>query len=408
MPTPSTATSKNWGIKVKYSVQPNEIAGFISLLDAANFYSQEKDERRKWLERLPELKQTDFEKLVDFIREESLSAGKFIPLRRAMQVFLNKINSVDDLKKFIAKSPNPEIKADKINGMIDSVYPVYQKFYRDNEKILQDTAPQVNDLLNKIALDPLKQVGHFFNPDYQPKEDKITVYMFPTSLNGHRGQNFHTQQEDQQWVALGADMLDGTRPIDTGKISSTIYHEKVHGLFHDSKADKKLSEYLKGDNKIVQILKDFPQLKRNPNVSETDEAEMMVNEAITSAFEGILNEDVRGKKKEVLYENHVINKMAHKTIPLLREGLKSGEIFGPEFMKKFEKEFEMAVPEIEKEIASKQEKTPIMARLSEATKEGKNDLRNQVNATQKSTEKKTVFPKWLQNPSWLWQGKKQK
>ena len=394
---------------MKYSVRPNEIAGFISLLDAANFYSQEKGEKSKWLENLPELKQTDFEKLVDFVREESLSTGKFIPLRRAMQVFLNKMNSVDDLKEFITRSPNPEIKADKINSMIDSVYPVYQKFYRANEKILQNTAPQVNDLLNKIALDPLKQVEHFFNPDYQSIEDKITVYMFPNFLNGHRGQNFHTQQEDQQWIALGADMLDGTRPIDIGKISSTIYHEKVHGLFHDSKADKKLSEYLKGDNKIVQILRDFPQLKRNPNVSETAEAEMMVNEAITSAFEGILNEDVRGKKKEVLYENHVINKMAHKTIPLLREALKNGETFGPAFLKKFEKEFETAVPEIEKEIALKQRKSSVMARLSEATNKGKNDPRNQTNMPQKNTEGKSPFPRWLKNPSWLWhRGQKEK
>ena len=43
----------------------------------------------------------------------------------------------------------------------------------------------------------------------------------------------------------------------------------------------------------VQILRNSPQLKRNPNVSEVEEAEMMVNEAITSAFEGMLNEDIR-------------------------------------------------------------------------------------------------------------------
>jgi len=222
---------------------------------------------------------------------------------------------------------------------------------------LQNTAPQVNDFLNKMALDPLKQVGHFFNPDYQPKEDKITVYMFPTSIIGYRGQSFHTKQEDQQWIAIGTDGLDGIRPIDIGGVSSTIYHEKVHGLFHDSEAVKKLSEYLKGDNKIVQILKDFPQLKRNPNVSDIEEAEMMVNESITSAFQEIMDEDVRGEKKEVLYANRVINKMAHKTLPLLREALKNGETFGPEFMKKFEKEFEMALPEMKKETAPKQENT---------------------------------------------------
>ena len=342
-----------------YSVQPSEFAGFVSFLNTANFYHQEKGEKNAWLERLPELKQTDFEKLVDFVRDENLS--------EETKKLLSEMNSVDDLKEFITKSSNPKIKADKINAMIDSVYPVYQKFYQDNEKTLQNKASQVNDLLNKMALDPLKQVEHFFNPDYQPKEDKITVYMFPTSIIGVRGENFHTQQEDQQWIAIGIDTLDGTRPIDIGGVSSTIYHEKVHGLFHDSGADKKLSEYLKGDNKIVQTLKDFPQLKRNPNVSDIEEAEMMVDEAITSAFQEIMDEDVRGEKKEVLYSNYVINKMAHKTLPLLREALKNGETFGPEFMKKFEKEFEMAVPEMKKETAPKQE----------------------------NTEKKTVFPSLL-------------
>jgi len=332
-----------------YSVQPSEIAGFVAFLDAANFYHQENGEKNAWLERLPELKQTDFEKLVDFVRDENLY--------EAMQMLLSEKNSVDDLKEFITKSLNSEIKADKINAMIDSVYPVYQKFYQDNEKTLQNTAPQVNDFLNKMALDPLKQVGHFFNPDYQPKEDKITVYMFPTSIIGWCGENFHTKQEDQQWIAIGTDGLDGIRPIDIGGVSSTIYHEKVHGLFHDSGAYKKLSEYLKGDNKIVQILKDFPELKRNPNVSDIEEAEMMVNESITSAFQEIMDEDVRGEKKEILYSNYVINKMAHKTLPLLRDALKNGETFGPEFMKKFEKEFEMAFPEKEKEVAPKQEKT---------------------------------------------------
>lgn len=386
-----------------YSVQPNEIAGFISLLNAADFYSQEKGEKSKWLERLPELKQTDFEKLIDFIRDKNLSTGKFIPL---MQTHLNEMNSVDDLKEFITKFPTSEMKFNKINAMIDSVYPVYQKFYQDNERILQNTASKVNDLLNKIALNPLKQVERFFNSEYQLKEDKITVYMFPTAINGYRGQDFPIQQDDQQWIALGADMLDGTRPIDIGGISSIIYHEKVHDLFHDLGADEKLSEYLKGNNKMVQILKELPQLKRNPNISEIDEAEMMINESITSAFEGMLNEDVRGKGKDILYENHVINKMAHKTIPLLRQALKNGGTFGHEFLKKFEKEFEAAVPEVLQQITKKKtEKSPFKLKMYKRSREGKNASRNR---TAINAGKKTVFPKWLQNPSWLWRSNKQK
>ena len=336
---------------MRYSVQPNEIAGFVALLDAANFYSQEHGEKSKWLERFPELKNTKFEELVDFIRDESQSSGKALPLRKLLQVFLPEIRSVDDLKNYIRQSRNSNIDSVKIGEMIDSVYPVYQKFYQANEAKLKDTAKRATELLDKIAIEPLKQVSHFFNPEYQPAEKITTVHMFPTAINGWRGQNFRTQkgdtpQEDQQWVALGADLMNGTHPIDVGCISSTIYHEKVHGIFHDSGADKKLSDFLKSENKIVQMLTDFPELKRNPNVRAVNEAEMMVNETLTSAFEGILNEDVRGKEKEILYENHMINTMAHRMIPLLREAIKTGETFGPEFMKKFENEFIKAVPKM--------------------------------------------------------------
>lgn len=388
--------------KMSYSVQPNEIAGFIALLDAANFYAQEHAERRKWLEHFPELKKTRFEELVDYIRDESQSCGKALPLRRVIQMFLPEIHSLDNLKNHISKSRNPDIDSSKIGEMIDSVYPVYQKFYKSNEKTLHKTAMQATELLNKIAFEPLKQVSHFFNPEYQPTEKPIVVYMFPTAINGWRGQNFHTQkgdipQEDQQWIALGADMMEGSRPIDVGNISSTIYHEKIHGIFHDSKADKTLRDFLKSGNKIVQTLRDFPELKRNPNVPAINEAEMMVNEALTSAFEGILNEEVRGKKKEILYENDVINTMAHKAIPLLRETLKTGKTFGPDFLKKFEKEFVTAVPEM---LALKKEKI-LSSRLSNGSKDGQNDLRDETKISQVSTEKKLGVSYQSKNPSRL-------
>lgn len=78
-------------------------------------------------------------------------------------------------------------------------------------------------------------------------------------------------------------------------------------------------------------------------------------------------------------------------IPVLETAFKNGETFGPEFMKKFEKEFESAVPEIEKEIAPKQEKSSIMARLSEAANKGKDDPWNQLNTAQENTKKKPIF-----------------
>ena len=58
---------------MKYSVQPNEIAGFISLLDCADFYAEEKKEKKRWLELLPELGKTDFNEVVDFMRDEHQS-----------------------------------------------------------------------------------------------------------------------------------------------------------------------------------------------------------------------------------------------------------------------------------------------------------------------------------------------
>ena len=119
---------------MRYSVQQSEIAGFIALLDAANFYSQEKNEKGKWLERFPALKETEFEALVDYIRDESHTA-KGHPLRRLTQMFLPQIHTLDDFKRSIELFRPAE--ADKINTMIDSVYPVYQKFYKENEQKVQ-------------------------------------------------------------------------------------------------------------------------------------------------------------------------------------------------------------------------------------------------------------------------------
>lgn len=111
------------------------------------------------MERFPELKNTKFEELVDFIRDESQSSGKALPLRKLLQVFLPEIRSVDDLKNYIRQSRNSNIDSVKIGEMIDSVYPVYQKFYQANEAKLKDTAKRAAELLDKIALEPLKRVN---------------------------------------------------------------------------------------------------------------------------------------------------------------------------------------------------------------------------------------------------------
>ena len=369
--------------KYQYSIQPNEIAGFIALLDCADFYAQERGEKGKWLKQFPELKNTKFEELVDYIRDESQFEKKY-PFRKLTQLFLPKIHTVDDFKKYITQFRPKE--ADKINVMIDSVYPVYQKFYKNNEVKLTDIAQHTTEFLNKIAIEPLKQVWTFFNPVYHPEKKQITVHMFPTVITGQRGTSFHvaredqsTQekrfllQEDQQWIGLGIDILKGRPSHEVGSTCSTIYHEKVHGLFHDSGAYQKLAVWLDSDNKIVKALEDHPELKRNPNVSDKNEAHMMINESLTSAFQGILEEKVRGKIRTVLYENHVINTMAHKVIPLLKDAMETGETFGPEFMKKFEKEFVSSIAEMQKLVHEKQMGTTgLYSTLSDGKQEGKN------------------------------------
>ena len=51
------------------------------------------------------------------------------------------------------------------------------------------------------------------------------------------------------------------------------------------------------------------------------------------------------------------------------------------------------------------EKKTLRTFLLKATQEGKNDPRNQMPT---NTEKKTIFPQWLKNPSWLWRKNNQK
>ena len=59
-------------------------------------------------------------------------------------------------------------------------------------------------------------------------------------------------------------------------------------------------------------------------------------------------------------------------------------------------------------LEDKKGKSSLMAILSKGNVNGKNDSRDETKESQPTIKEKTTFPKWLQNPSWLWQGKKQK
>ena len=103
---------------------------------------------------------------------------------------------------------------------------------------------------------------------------------------------------------------------------------------------------------------------------------------------------------------------------LVKQGLKLYIIPDKEIWKKKiqgktgvqEKEVQAFLDEMVKKgeaISYNQSKTSIREWLSNASEKGKDDPRNQTKTSLKNTDKKTVFPKWLQNPSWLWHSNKQ-
>lgn len=103
---------------------------------------------------------------------------------------------------------------------------------------------------------------------------------------------------------------------------------------------------------------------------------------------------------------------------LVKQGLKLYIIPDKEIWKKKiqgktgvqEKEVQAFLDEMVKKgeaISYNQSKTSIRERLSNASGKGKDDSRDQTNTSRNHTDKKSVFPKWLQNPSWLHHSGKQ-
>ena len=124
---------------------------------------------------------------------------------------------------------------------------------------------------------------------------------------------------------------------------SFIFHEKVHGIFDESGQSAWLRNYLTNDNPIAQAMGQYPELKQSEELDNVRAAHQTIDEALTTAFQGLYEEQEAGlpiKIRDDLYKTQpTINTLAHKLIPLIKEALKNGETFGPTFMKKVETEF---------------------------------------------------------------------
>ena len=384
---------------MNFSIQPNEIAGFIHF-----FSSTTPEQKDVWLDKYPELKTTNFENLITLMAENKKKSGPSIS-DSMLHDFIDKINNLDDLKKVLDGYPGKDIDINKMKQTLDSIWPIYDKFYQEQASKLNSMSDQATQFMNKETVKPLENVAKFYNYKV-PQDYTISTYLYPVATaekDPHQRGGRNRKSGVFIWFS------DNLLKKDNPKVPfSTIFHEATHNIFSKSgEADKSL-DYETENSPVVHFFETHPEQKHNPKDSAKGSSVWLLNETLTTAFQGIFERDILKQKRESLYANPAINIMAHRMIPVLETALKNGETFGPEFMKKFEKEFEAALPEIEKEITPKQEKSPIMARLSEAANKGKDDPRNQVNATQENTEKKPIFPKWLQNPSWLWHSNKQK
>lgn len=360
---------------MKYSVQPNEMMGFFNML-TANSRQQE-----VWEKTIPELKEIDFKELISFISQNDILNVDFFK-----QINLSNYSFKDFTQLFQGKHKNT----------LEAAYTAYHSFYEKSG--IKEYAEKIEQEINAVGKDSLKKMAQFYGLN---GNHNTIAYAVP-SVDGSGSCSLSGQEKSFQLLTLKMPINENT---DIKKDVSKLFHETAHGVLEDSGSEKILESHFGKHNIITDLMKKHPELKRH----KTDSAQLMTDEFLTTAFQKIFARDSLGIESS--YAQPTIAIMAQKMVGtsekpgILAEALKNGETFGPEFMKKIEKEFESAVPEMEKEMAPKQDKSPLTARLSEATKDGKNDPRNQVNTAQEHTKKKNFFPTWLQNPSWLWHRK---
>ena len=228
---------------------------------------------------------------------------------------------------------------------------------------LTKCAGQLTQAMNASPALSIEQVAQFYS--YQiPADHTAIMYIYP-SENPY-GTNFSTPYGSIQAAGLRTD-----RPFNPPR--SFIFHEKVHGIFEESGQHAWLHKYLTADNPIVRAMSRYPELKQTEVLDSAQAARQTINEALTTAFQGIYEERLQQetglplKIRDNLYETQpAINTMAHRLIPLLKDALKTGETFGSAFMKKVEKEFMSVVdnPALMQEIRAKQTRAPMRKETS--------------------------------------------
>ena len=333
-----------------------------------------------WKTTIPKLNDIDFKGLVEFVSKNDILNVDFF------KKIDPKNYSLKDFENFFGK---------KYIDTLEEAYKAYHSFCEKSG--IKKYAKRIEEKINSLGQSSFQKMAQFYQLENEGNHT-ATAYVL-ASIDGSGSCSLSGKEKTFQLLTIKV-------PIDTNtdikKDVSKLFHETAHGILEDSGSEKVLKRYLELNPELFQLFQNHPQLKRH----KTDDVQLMIDECLTTAFQKMFARD--NLEIESSYAQSTIAVMAQRMVGtperpgILVKALKNGETFGPGFMKKFEKEFEIAVPEIEREITSKQA-PPIMTRLSEATTKGESDPRNHVN-----TPKKPVFPKWLKNPPWLWQGKKQK
>ena len=139
---------------MQYSVQPDEIVGFIYFLTRTT-----QEQQQAWLEKYPELKKTNFEHLLTENRQKS---G---PSLARLFNFIEDIKDVTTLYDILDDYPDKNVDINKMKETVKSVWPIYHSFYQQNAKELRHCAKQADKFMNNTAIESLKNVAQFYNYD---------------------------------------------------------------------------------------------------------------------------------------------------------------------------------------------------------------------------------------------------
>ncbi|MBP5343994.1 MAG: hypothetical protein J6Y85_02845 [Alphaproteobacteria bacterium] len=250
------------------------------------------------------------------------------------------LNSVLDIQNLVVSYCKTDVEnAGKLNELIQSTYLDYQKIYAVKSELLTTYAQNITALLNQKngAIAALKNVGQFYGWHVEPDHEMLG-YVYPSSESG--GSSLSQENGTFQVVGVRPDQYDLTDPQRQHNQLATWFHESVHGVFEESGAEKTLLAYLKQPgNRLVQYMVDHPEFRRKPQENPLESARALIDESLTTAFQGLFEREKLGGDRPVLYQNPVFDFMAHKMMEVLPEQIKAGKVFDINFIAQFEKEF---------------------------------------------------------------------